>query len=88
MQEILEFFGGLFATDLWPARWNCGVWSDFHGWLYIGSDIAIWAAYFLIPFVFLLGLKKAIASAARNHYFFLTFFFSWSWKKPPMPKTI
>ena len=40
MQEVLDFFGGLFATDLWPARW-----------LYIGSDIAIWAAYFLIPFV-------------------------------------
>lgn len=74
MQEILEFFGGLFATDLWPARWNCGVWSDFHGWLYIGSDIAIWAAYFLIPFVLAKYIRQKDGIPLSNVlYWFVAF---------------
>src|ERR1041384_4019190 len=47
--QVWEFFRGLFSTTQWPPRWYCGSWSDFHGWLYIISDIVIWAAYFLIP---------------------------------------
>lgn len=43
------FFSALFNTDDWPARWNCGSWSSFHGWLYIISDIVIGLCYFLIP---------------------------------------
>lgn len=38
-------------TSLWPARWDCGVWSPEHGWLYIISDLSIWLAYFAIPFI-------------------------------------
>ena len=53
MGEFLEFWSGLFSTELWPARWNCGQWSSFHGWLFIISDIFIWLAYFLIPLVIL-----------------------------------
>ncbi|MEQ8925731.1 MAG: ATP-binding protein [Fulvivirga sp.] len=41
----------LLDTSLWPARWNCGIWTPEHGWLYIGSDVAIWLAYFAIPFI-------------------------------------
>ncbi|MCF0071058.1 ATP-binding protein [Dyadobacter sp. CY261] len=48
-EQSQEFFNGIFSTAEWPARWYCGYWSDFHGWLYIVSDILIWAAYFLIP---------------------------------------
>ncbi len=51
MQQIAEFFKGLFDTNSWPARWHCGYWSDFHGWLYITSDLLIWLAYFLIPVI-------------------------------------
>jgi two-component system, chemotaxis family, sensor kinase Cph1 len=60
MQQVIEFFRGLFATDGWPPRWHCGKWSSFHGWLYILSDISIWIAYFLIPLIILnyLGKKK------------------------------
>lgn len=47
--QIATFFQGLFDTNQWPARWYCGNWSDFHGWLYIVSDLLIWSAYFLIP---------------------------------------
>jgi len=45
------FFTSLLDTSLWPARWYCGVWTDFHGWMYISSDLMIWAAYFVIPLI-------------------------------------
>lgn len=53
MKDIVDFFTGLLDTSLWPARWNCGQWSDFHGWLYIFSDLAIWFSYFAIPVIIL-----------------------------------
>ncbi|WP_339842185.1 hypothetical protein [uncultured Maribacter sp.] len=58
MNEMLEFFQNLFETSDWPPRWVCGKWSDFHGWLYIGSDIAIWLAYFIIPVVIVWFVQK------------------------------
>jgi chemotaxis family two-component system sensor kinase Cph1 len=60
MQQVIDFFKGLFATDGWPPRWHCGNWTSFHGWLYILSDLTIWIAYFLIPLIILnyLGKKK------------------------------
>ncbi|UII32874.1 hypothetical protein LVD17_03385 [Fulvivirga ulvae] len=51
MQQIIEFFDKLFSSNDWPPRWSCGYWSDFHGWLYIGSDVTIWLAYFIIPVI-------------------------------------
>jgi len=56
--QLLQFFGNIFATADWPARWHCGTWSDFHGWLYIISDIGIWAAYFAIPLLLIKLLRK------------------------------
>lgn len=58
MADIIDFFSKLFMAENWPARWYCGVWTGFHGWLYIGSNIAIWAAYFAIPFVLLYFIVK------------------------------
>jgi two-component system, chemotaxis family, sensor kinase Cph1 len=46
-----EFFRNLFDTDSWPPRWQCGTWTDFHGWLYIISDLLIWGSYFTIPLI-------------------------------------
>jgi PAS domain S-box-containing protein len=57
-QEFSEFFAGLLRTDDWPARWNCGSWSEFHGWLYILSDLTIWLSYFTIPLVLWFFLRK------------------------------
>lgn len=59
MNEVLEFFADIFSTSDWPARWNCGKWSSFHGWLTILSDLTIWLAYFVIPVV-LLKLTQTI----------------------------
>lgn len=51
MQQIAYFFRNLFDTSDFPARWHCGRWSDFHGWLYIISNLMIWSAYFAIPLI-------------------------------------
>ena len=40
-----------FSTDGFVPRWDCGNWSDFHGWFYIASDIGVWSAYTAIPAV-------------------------------------
>jgi len=48
---MLEFFQNLFSTAGFPPRWQCGEWTTGHGWLHILSDVAIWSAYYAIPFV-------------------------------------
>lgn len=57
-QQIKNFSGGILDTTNWPPRWQCGNWSDFHGWLYIVSDVVIWASYFVIPFILIVMLRK------------------------------
>ncbi|CAN5413599.1 hypothetical protein BH09BAC6_BH09BAC6_07360 [soil metagenome] len=57
-QQFNDFFVHLFNTADWPARWHCGTWSDFHGWLYILSDLSIWASYFAIPFLLFRIINK------------------------------
>lgn len=56
--QVKEFFVKMFSTVDWPPRWHCGSWTDFHGWLYILSDLSIWAAYFAIPFLLYRMVKK------------------------------
>lgn len=58
MEQVKDFFIKLFLADNWPARWVCGEWSSFHGWLYITSDIAIWLAYFVIPAIIIFFIQK------------------------------
>lgn len=62
MEQILEFFQRLTDSSDWPPRWFCGRWSDFHGWLYIASDLMIWLAYMVIPLILIryLFVKKGI----------------------------
>lgn len=69
MPQISEFFSRLFSTSEWPPRWKCGYWSDFHGWMYILSDLLIWTSYFLIPAVILrYFLKKQNQIRFRKVY--------------------
>ncbi|MBU2019167.1 MAG: hypothetical protein KJ941_05935 [Bacteroidetes bacterium] len=51
MTDFYDFFSNLLYTGDWPPRWNCGKWTDFHGWLTILSDLMIWLAYFFIPVI-------------------------------------
>ena len=53
-----EFFSNIFDTSKWPPRWYCGEWTDFHGWLYIISDLLIWASYMTMPLTILYFIKK------------------------------
>ena len=46
---MLEFLAHLFDTSDFPPRWQCGTWTEAHGWLHILSDLGTWSAYFAIP---------------------------------------
>jgi chemotaxis family two-component system sensor kinase Cph1 len=71
IKQIIEFFSGLFDTRSWPPRWHCGYWSDFHGWLYIVSDLAIWLSYFLIPVIILNYFAKKRKAIKFHKVYFL-----------------
>ena len=61
MEEVLDFILGIFDSSKWPARWRCGQWTDFHGWLYVLSDFVIFLSYFAIPVLILrVILKKKV----------------------------
>lgn len=74
MRQMIEFFKGLFDSDLWPPRWHCGYWTDFHGWLYIISDLAIWSAYFAIPIVIIKYIRTKTALRFQKIYFLFAVF--------------
>src|SRR6476659_1750641 len=57
-QEFAEFWRLLLSPAGFPARWHCGHWTSFHGWLYILSDLAIWGAYFAIPFLLINFIRQ------------------------------
>lgn len=59
MQQIVDFFKRLFDSNNWPARWHCGVWTPFHGWLYIVSSCLIALAYFSIPVILYYLIRKS-----------------------------
>lgn len=74
LSQIGDFFTHIFNTGDWPPRWHCGTWSDFHGWLYIFSDIAIWAAYFAIPvLLFRIVYKRKDIPFSRILVLFIAF---------------
>lgn len=72
MSQVLEFFQKLFDTSDFPPRWHCGQWSEFHGWLYIISDLAVWAAYFAIP----LSIIRFITRRSNERFMKLYFLFA------------
>ena len=74
MKQVVEFFGKLSDTSDWPPRWKCGNWSDFHGWLYIISDLLVWSAYFAIPLIIIRYIsKKHDARFIRLYFLFAGF---------------
>lgn len=50
---LAEGAGRIFDSSGFPPRWQCGTWTDFHGWLHIVSDLGVWSAYVAIPCVLL-----------------------------------
>ena len=55
---MISFFQLLFDTSGFPARWGCGDWTPGHGWLHIGSDLAIFAAYAAIPLTLMYFIRQ------------------------------
>ena len=58
LNQFIHYWTHLFDTEGFSPRWACGFWTSFHGWFYIVSDMAIWAAYYTIPLLLLLFLIK------------------------------
>lgn len=56
--QLAYFIGNLTNTSDWPARWSCGQWTEFHGWLYIFSDVMTWLAYFIIPVILVWFIRR------------------------------
>ncbi|GAB3932339.1 sensor histidine kinase [Larkinella terrae] len=65
MNDVFDFFRRMADTSDWPPRWNCGRWTDFHGWLYLLSDLTIWLAYMVIPLILIrfIFIKKGVPLA-------------------------
>ncbi len=79
MGQIIDFFLNLFGAESWPARWSCGNWTGFHGWLYIISSFLIASAYLLIPFILYKYIKlKAGIPFLRVIWLFIFFILSCS----------
>jgi chemotaxis family two-component system sensor kinase Cph1 len=75
MNDLSEFFQNLFRPDSWPARWNCGHWTGFHGWLYILSSLAIAAAYFSIPVILYIVIRRSANKLPFQKVFWLFILF-------------
>jgi PAS domain S-box-containing protein len=74
MDPILFFFERLFDSSDWPPRWHCGHWTEFHGWLYLISDLLIWSAYFSIPLVIIKYITKKNDTQFLKLYFLFAAF--------------
>jgi len=55
---MVEFFGKLFNTEDFSARWHCGNWTDGHGWLHVISDCLVWGGYTTIPLVMFYFIRR------------------------------
>ncbi len=74
MNQVVEFFSKLFDYSDWPPRWHCGKWSEFHGWLYILSDLLIWSAYFTLPLVIIKYItRRSDAKFVKLYFLFAAF---------------
>jgi|GEM_PF-857201 len=69
MNDLTDFFRKLLDTSDWPPRWHCGKWTEFHGWLYIISDLLIWSAYFAIPIIIIRFITR------KKHQRFIKLYF-------------
>lgn len=71
MQEVTNFFRNLFEHEDFRPFWQCGSWTDFHGWFYIISDLLVWSAYFVIPVIILVYAIRNGRTIRFNKLYFL-----------------
>jgi len=71
------FWGNVFNTEGYPARWYCGTWTPVEGWLHIASDTAVWGAYTAIPLVLAyFVLQRKDVPMPKIFWLFALFIFS------------
>ncbi len=71
------FFTRVLDTSDFTPRWECGNWTDFHGWLHIGADIATALAYMAIPVVLaVLVMRRSDRSFSGIFWLFSAFIFA------------
>ena len=74
MKQLTNFFSKLFDYSDWPPRWHSGNWTQFHGWLYIISDLLIASAYFTIPIVIIKYVtRKSDVRFGKLYFLFAAF---------------
>jgi PAS domain-containing protein len=69
MRQAADFFLNLFNTSDFPARWQSGNWTTFHGWMYIISDLMMAVAFISIPLLILRHiLKNRCSNKVKSTY--------------------
>lgn len=71
MTQLLHFFRDIFKSSDFLSFWRSGNWTNFHAWLYIISDLMIWAAYFIIPMLIIYYLHRKGKKISFNNLYML-----------------
>ncbi len=71
MQEIKDFLNKLFEYSDFRSLWRSGSWTKFHGWLYIASDMLMFSAYMVIPFIIVFYVLRKRQKVKFNSLYFL-----------------
>lgn len=71
MDEVKDFFRHLFDYSDFRSFWRSGNWTEFHGWLYIISDLLISSAYIVIPLLILFYVIQRRRQVKFNSLYFL-----------------
>ncbi|NNE91078.1 MAG: HAMP domain-containing histidine kinase [Verrucomicrobiales bacterium] len=65
----------LFDTTDFPPRWECGTWTQAHGWTHIISDFLIFLSYLAIPIVIAALIRKRRLPFPSIAWLFVAFIF-------------
>ena len=57
-ESLAGFFGSLFDTSDFPARWFCGTWTAELGWLHIASDLVIFLSCMALPCALIFFIRR------------------------------
>ena len=74
---MIDFIRDLFNWNDFDRRLDIGIWTDGHLWLHVVSDVAIWAAFVVIPMILLYYVHRQRGLAIpRAFWLFCTFLFA------------
>jgi PAS domain-containing protein len=71
MREVVDFFKNLLKFDDFRSLWLDGSWTDFHAWVYIVSNLFVWAAFFFLPVLILTYAIRQNRPIKFGRFYFL-----------------